>query len=491
MLINLYNQLVFMSLIAGLLYLILKIFSTLTDKYFSVAWHYYSYLFISSFFIIPYYTLLSTLSKVNKWVNLKVDDWVLPSSRALSPPDDIISVTEKVVTLPEEINKIHSFFEFIPYVLMTGTLMFIIIVIVQNYKLKRRIYSVCYLMTDKEILKVLSGCKQELMIEKEIPVYICDYAHSPFISGIFRPRIVLPNIEFSIGELRYVFLHELTHWKNHDALLKYLLLLINVVHWFNPLAYMIRRDIDRFCESFCDKSVTNSMNNEERRQYSELILSVQWHLADQNINLSSAFSDKRKIERRVNMIMKTENSKKWIRIFAVVMTLALAFGGTVTVYAYANDKVIPSEVQTNVDTSLKEEVEIGAPLALTKAVTLQSQSGAIADSDIKTTSEVALSNEIGLLATYSYNWTVSANSYSQGSNEYYLREGDTVEVSGSWAETSSNIRIGLYDGSTLYYISGSGGSVSGSFQVPAAGNYKFMIRNMSDVDIHISGFYSL
>jgi hypothetical protein len=87
--------------------------------------------------------------------------------------------------------------------------------------------------------------------------------------------------------------------------------------------------------------------------------------------------------------------------------------------------------------------------------------------------------------------TVAVNSYSKGTNEYYLREGDTVEVSASWAETDSNIRIGVYDGTTFYYISGSDGSVSGEFEVPNAGNYKFMIRNMSDVTIHISGFYSL
>ena len=479
-----------MSFIAGLLYLVLKLLSAVTLKYFSVAWHYYSYLFICSFFVIPYYFLLSVLPKYDKWVTLKVDECALPSSTTLSPPTDIISVTEQATTLSGEISKVHSFFEFIPYALMTGTLVFIVIIIAQNNKLNRRIYSVCHLLIDKERLEVLSECKQELMIEKEIPVYICDYTRTPFISGIFKPRIVLPNIEFSISELRYIFLHELTHWKNHDAWIKYLVLFINVVHWFNPLAYMIRRDIDNFCESFCDKSITTSMNNEERRRYCELILSVLWNFADQRTNLSSAFSDKRKIERRVCLIMKTENSKKWIRMFAIVMTLVIALAGTITAYAYANDKVIPTEPQTNVDKPLKEEVEIGIPLTSAKAITLKSQTGVIADSDFKILSETALF-DIGPLATYSFNWTVAANSYSQGTNEYYLRQGDTVEVSASWAETSSNIRIGIYDGSTFYYLSGSGGSVSGTFEVPVAGNYKFMIRNMSDVEIHISGFYSL
>lgn len=129
-------------------------------------------------------------------------------------------------------------------------------------------------------------------------------------------------------------------------------------------------------------------------------------------------------------------------------------------------------------------------MASASAVTLKSQTGVIADSDLKMLSETALF-DTGPLATYSFNWTVDANRYSQGTNEYYLRQEDTVEVSASWAETNSNIRIGIYDGSTFYYISGSDGSVSGTFEVPQTGSYKFMIRNMSDVEIHISGFYSL
>lgn len=217
--------------------------------------------------------------------------------------------------------------------------MFITIIVVQNYKLNKQIFRVCRLTEDKKILDMLSKCKQEIGISKEIPVYISSYKSTPFLSGVFRPRIALPDIEFHSDELRCVFLHELTHWKNHDVWLKILMLFINAIHWFNPLAYILRYDIDRFCEAFNDESVTHSMNMEERRKYCELILSILKHVADHNARLSSAFSGKRNIKRRIIMIMQIEGSKskKWVHVFAVAMTLTLALAGTVTVSACTTD----------------------------------------------------------------------------------------------------------------------------------------------------------
>ncbi|HZX21381.1 MAG TPA: hypothetical protein VFF25_03205 [Clostridia bacterium] len=75
MLIDLYNQLLLMSIITGLLYIILKLFSIVTHKYFSSAWHYYTYLLISTFFLIPYH---SVLSKFNIFTR-KAAEWSMPS----------------------------------------------------------------------------------------------------------------------------------------------------------------------------------------------------------------------------------------------------------------------------------------------------------------------------------------------------------------------------------------------------------------------------
>ena len=329
MFLDLYNHIMIMSVVGGGLYLILKLLSFLTLRYFTAAWHYFSGLFLSTFFLIPYYTLLS---RFDLQFIPKVDELVLLPQTVLNSSSPIKSAVETVAVSPGENYTLYSYLECIPYLLMAGTVIFTVMIITRNYRLNQRIFRACRLAADQEVLEIFAKCKQELGIGKEIPLYISAYINTPFLSGISKPRIVLPNIEFVAEELRYIFLHELTHWKNHDAWLKSLMLFINAVHWFNPLAYLARRDIDRLGEAFCDESVTRSMNREERRRYCELILNVLWYVSEPN-NICSAFSDKRNLKRRISMIMKAEKSKKWVRMFAVAVTLTLAMTGTAAAYA--------------------------------------------------------------------------------------------------------------------------------------------------------------
>ena len=148
---------------------------------------------------------------------------VLPSTLRLpsSSNNDFAVVVDKT----KNVSMLNL--DFLPYLLIAGTLIFIIVILIQNIKLYRYIFGVCWLIDEIQFQNILTRCKHSLYI------------------------------------------------------------------WFNPLAYIARYNIDRFCELSCGESVVTSMNNEERR---------------------------------MNMIMKTEGlkSKKWVRMFAVAMILALA-----------------------------------------------------------------------------------------------------------------------------------------------------------------------
>ncbi|SHM94423.1 Signal transducer regulating beta-lactamase production, contains metallopeptidase domain, partial [Caldanaerovirga acetigignens] len=261
---NIYDQLFIMSVVAGGIYLIFKILSVITLKYFSAAWHYYTGIALYMFFLIPYHRWMS-------WLNLS-------SILKLNP---LIVFDFSSGGIPQQ-NGNTGFFVYykaFPYILMTGTLIFIIVILVQYYNLKRRIFKVCFMTDDTRILEVLSKCKQQMGIREQIPVYISPYITTPFLCGIVKPYIILPDIKLSTDELQCVFLHELTHWKRCDIWLKLLMLFINAMHWFNPLAYAARLDIDQFCELSCDESVVKAMSNRERRRYCELMLNVLWNVA--------------------------------------------------------------------------------------------------------------------------------------------------------------------------------------------------------------------
>jgi beta-lactamase regulating signal transducer with metallopeptidase domain len=331
MMINIYSQLLVMSFVAGGLYLILKLLSGVTLKYFTAAWHYYTNMAICMFFLLPYHEWMSWLDL--SFVKTIDKGFGLPSIAGLNLPSNL-SLAAGGISIPSQQSYAgaSAYLDLLPYLLMAGTLIFMGVILVQNYNLNRRIFRMCRLTDEMQVLEVLSRCKQQMGITKQIPVYISPCITTPFLYGIFKPRIVLPDIEFTTEELQSVFLHELTHWKRHDAWWKSLMLLTNAIHWFNPLAYMARHDIDRFCELSCDESVVKPMNNRERRRYCELMLSVLWNVADQNARLFSAFSGRLKqLERRVDMILKDEGSKskKWVRTISIAMTLVILSIGAI------------------------------------------------------------------------------------------------------------------------------------------------------------------
>jgi hypothetical protein len=76
----------------------------------------------------------------------------------------------------------------------------------------------------------------------------------------------------SHDEKRLACLHELTHIKNGDLWLKFAVSIIVALHWFNPLARLLRREIDVVGEEYCDERAVIEMTEGERVLYGGLIL---------------------------------------------------------------------------------------------------------------------------------------------------------------------------------------------------------------------------
>ncbi|EGT5420214.1 M56 family metallopeptidase [Clostridioides difficile] len=47
----------------------------------------------------------------------------------------------------------------------------------------------------------------------------------------------LPPHDYKLEELDWIFGHELMHFKSKDLHLKYLVLFLKIVYWFNPFIY--------------------------------------------------------------------------------------------------------------------------------------------------------------------------------------------------------------------------------------------------------------
>ncbi|MFD2877560.1 M56 family metallopeptidase [Paenibacillus rhizoplanae] len=64
-----------------------------------------------------------------------------------------------------------------------------------------------------------------------------DQIMTPFVFGFLKPRIYIPA-GMSEQELSHILLHEQTHIDRRDYLVKPLMFLLVILHWFNPLMWL-------------------------------------------------------------------------------------------------------------------------------------------------------------------------------------------------------------------------------------------------------------
>lgn len=102
-------------------------------------------------------------------------------------------------------------------------------------------------------------------------VYLCDGIKSPFILGVFRPRIYLTSGMDEASRV-CVLRHERAHLRRGDHLWKPLGFLLLAVYWYNPLVWAAYILFCRDMELACDERVIRDMAAEERAAYSQALL---------------------------------------------------------------------------------------------------------------------------------------------------------------------------------------------------------------------------
>ena len=186
------------------------------------------------------------------------------------------------------------------YVWMAGVLAMVVYSVVSYVRLRRKL-SVVVPLRDN--------------------IFIADDIKSPFVVGLFRPKIYLP-CNLGDKEQEYIILHEQHHIKRLDHVMKALAFLALAIHWFNPLVWIAFILAGKDMEMSCDEAVIRKVDNDVRADYSASLLTL---ATGRRIIAGTplAFGEG-DTKGRINNLSKWKKPAVWVVLLAVVACVVLA-----------------------------------------------------------------------------------------------------------------------------------------------------------------------
>lgn len=197
------------------------------------------------------------------------------------------------------------------------------------------------------ILSAVEAAARELQLP--VPT-VCPISKgkSPSIQGLRHPVILIPEDVYSEEDYRYVFYHELMHWKEYDMWIKLLVCALSCIFWWNPCSYLLRINLNRTLELRCDQSVSRLLRFPEKLEYIEVLKKTFNSLQTKrkrfrlgSFTISEFAASPKKLCRnpkkhitvkRADLIMNTSYQKKYNRVIPVVTLIIMII---VFVFSYS------------------------------------------------------------------------------------------------------------------------------------------------------------
>lgn len=166
-----------------------------------------------------------------------------------------------------------SYLDALVYIWLAGVVILTIRYIANCHKTMRSITKYASLCGQREYT-LLDAVKRD--IGKSMKVSLCTVPNIsvPFGIGIFRKTILLPQNNFTDRELYYILLHEYTHFLNHDIPVKMMVSVFCCIFWWNPVAYLLKADLEQTLEMKCDASVARYLDTQGKAAYLRTIVGV-------------------------------------------------------------------------------------------------------------------------------------------------------------------------------------------------------------------------
>ncbi|MBU5438110.1 NPCBM/NEW2 domain-containing protein [Tissierella sp. MSJ-40] len=321
----------FLSILGSVLSIIVFSINLMVKNKISKSWQYYIWLIVILRFLVPVFPKVNKVNYVKsdlpiQLISLTTSNYNISERKdAAIDNDNESNIISNIHIIESKTNYIEKLFDniwilwTIGFIVSFGLNITFYIVFIRNIrKNNKRIENQYY-------FSVLEDCKKDLNIKREFWLSKNSHISTPMLVGIFRTKVLLPCEEYSMDELNYIYKHELTHYKKLDLIIRWIINFTVSIHWFNPIIYLVRNEINKVCELSCDEMVVRNLNKDQRKAYGNVLLKIAENKGRENdLFVPTMYRDKEILKERLSIIMKFQGITKKALVVPIILSIIVS-----------------------------------------------------------------------------------------------------------------------------------------------------------------------
>lgn len=157
------------------------------------------------------------------------------------------------------------------------------------------------------LLALFHDTRQQLGVKRKVEFVSSERIPGPAVVGFCKPTVVIsPSLLMSLheGQLQYILAHEFAHVRRRDVAVNWIMHLVLILHWFNPLVWLAVNRARQDQEMACDAFVLDRMRPQQNNAYGQTIIQVLEHFSgDHRLpGLAGLSATHKQMKRRLIMI---------------------------------------------------------------------------------------------------------------------------------------------------------------------------------------------
>jgi beta-lactamase regulating signal transducer with metallopeptidase domain len=178
---------------------------------------------------------------------------------------------------------------------------------------------------------LLFRCANRLKLKRIPAVILTGKVNNPAIFGLFKPRLLIPKNYLkkqSRNNIKHILLHELAHFKRGDLLVHTIQCMLQIIYWFNPLLWFVRKNVRNLREICCDSTVAQLLQKNTSSYRQTLVESAQQLLAqnvEPGLGLLGLFEDPNSLVVRLKWLKKNSWQHRKLKLLTTWFAFVFLF----------------------------------------------------------------------------------------------------------------------------------------------------------------------